>query len=144
MVALTDIRAVLDDYTGSDWSYSIPAKRIDEILHLAYAKLRMDSMRRERRSATWLAQAMGTVFPRQIAWRRNEEPVTALCFEVRITDGTKDAIGRKVEIRLSAKDAAFLAASMTGMAEWCKDKPGPANLLDELLPGGSIREGDEV
>jgi hypothetical protein len=138
--ALAEVRALLDDYTGTDWGYTIPAQRIDEILHLTYAKLRMQSMQRERRPATWLAQVISTVFPREIAWRRGEESVTALCFEVRITDGTKDAVGRRVEIRLSANDADFLAKSMKGMAEWGHGKPGPIDVLDELLPGGSVKE----
>lgn len=142
--ALAEVRALLDDYTGTDWGYTIPAQKIDEILHLAYAKLRMQSMRRERRSATWLAQPISTVWPQEIAWRRNEEPVTALCFEVKITDGAKDAVGRKVEVRMSVNDADFLAMSMKGMAEWGKGKPGPENVLEELLPGGSVREENET
>lgn len=140
--ALAEVRALLDDYTGTDWGYTIPAQKIDEILHLAYARLRMDSMKRERKSATWLAEVISTVFPRAIAWRRGQESVTALCFEARITDGAKDAIGRKVEIRLLASDADFLAGSMKGMAEWGKGKPGPTNVLEELLPGGSVNEGN--
>lgn len=142
--ALAEVRALLDDYTGTDWGYTIPAQKIDEILHLAYARLRMDSMKRERKSATWLAEVISAVFPRAIAWRRGQESVTALCFEVRITDGTKDAVGRKVEIRLSGQDAYFLAKSMNGMAEWARDKPGPASVLEELLPGGSVEEEDET
>lgn len=138
--ALAEVRALLDDYTGTDWGYTIPAQKIDEILHLTYAKLRMKSMQRERRDATWLARVISTVWPREIAWRRGEEPVTALCFAVEITDGAKDAVGRKVEIRLSANDADFLARSMAGMAEWGKGKPGPADVLNELLPGGSVKE----
>jgi hypothetical protein len=142
--ALADVRAVLDEWTGSDWVHSDPAREIDHILHLAYAKLRMQSMRRERRPATWLAQPISTVWPQEIAWRRGEESVTALCFAVRITDGAKGAVGRKVEVRMSASDAAFLAMAMAGMAEWGKGKPGPTNILDELLPGGSIKEEGEA
>lgn len=138
--ALADVRKVLDEWTGTDWSHTNPAQEIDHIVHLAYAKLRMESMRRERRSATWLGQVISAVFPRELAWYREREPDTALCFEVRITDGTKDAVGRKVEIRLSANDAEFLAMSMKGMAEWGKGKPGPADRLGELLPGGSVDE----
>lgn len=140
MNALADVRALLDDYTGTDWGYTIPAQKIDEILHLTYARMRMRSARRERRDATWLAKVIGTVWPREIAWRRGEEPVTALCFCVEITDGAKDAVGRKVEVRMSASDADFLARSMAGMAEWGKGKPGPADVLNELLPGGSVKE----
>jgi len=142
--ALAEVRALLDEWTGSDWSHTNPAQEIDHILHLAYAKLRMQAMHRERRPATWLAQPISTVWPQEIAWRRGEESVTALCFEVRITDGTKDAVGRKVEVRMSANDADFLAMSMKGMAEWGKGKPGPVDVLDELLPGGSIREENET
>lgn len=138
--ALADVRKVLDDWTGSDWSHTNPAQEIDHILHLAYAKLRMKEMQRERRPATWLGEVISAVFPRELAWYREREPDTALCFEVRITDGTKDAVGRKVEIRLSANDAEFLAMSMKGMAEWGKGKPGPADRLGELLPGGSVDE----
>lgn len=138
--ALADVRKVLDDWTGSDWSHTNPAQEIEHILHLAYAKLRMQSMRRERRPATWLAQPVSAVWPQEIAWRRGEEPVTALCFEVRITDGTKDAVGRRVEVRMSANDADFLAMSMKNMAEWGKGKPGPEDVLNELLPGGSVKE----
>lgn len=141
--ALADVRKVLDDWTGSDWSHTNPAQEIEHILHLAYAKLRMQSMRRERRPATWLAQPVSAVWPQEIAWRRGEQPVTALCFEVRITDGTKDAVGRRVEVRMSASDAEFLAMSMKGMAEWGKDKPGPDDVLNELLPGGSTGEEAE-
>jgi len=142
--ALAEVRALLDDYTGTDWGYTIPAQKIDEIIHLAYAKLRMQSMQRDRRPATWLAEPIGTVFPRDIAWRRGQESVTALCFEVRVTDGTKDAVGRKVEVRMSANDAGFLALSMKGMAEWGKGKPGPVSKLEELLPGGSVEEENET
>lgn len=142
--ALAEVRTLLDDYTGTDWGHTIPAQKIDEILHLTYAKLRMQSMQRERKPATWLAEVIGTVFPRAIAWRRGQESVTALCFEVRITDGPKDTVGRKVEVRMSARDAAFLASSMKGMAEWGEGKPGPASVLEELLPGGSMKEGDEA
>lgn len=141
--ALADVRKVLDDWTGSDWSHTNPAQEIEHILHLAYAKLRMQSMRRERRPATWLAQPVSAVWPQEIAWRRGEEPVTALCFEVRITDGTKDAVGRRVEVRMSASDAEFLAMSMKGMAKWGKGKPGPDDVLNELLPGGSTGEETE-
>lgn len=141
--ALADVRKVLDDWTGSDWSHTNPAQEIEHILHLTYAKLRMQSMRRERRPATWLAQPVSAVWPQEIAWRRGEEPVTALCFEVRITDGTKDAVGRRVEVRMSASDAEFLAMSMKGMAEWGKGKPGPDDVLNELLPGGSTGEETE-
>lgn len=142
--ALADVRALLDDYTGTDWGYTIPAQKIDEILHLAYAKLRMQSMRRERRAATWLAQPVGTVWPQEIAWRREGEPVTALCFVVRITDGAKDAVGRKVEVRMSAQDAYFLGRSASSMSEWAKGKPGPVDVLNELLPGGSVNGEDEA
>ena len=142
--ALAEVRAVLDEWTGSDWSHTNPAQEIDHILHLTYAKLRMQSMQRERRPATWLAQPVSTVWPKEIAWRRNEESVTALCFEVRITDGTKDAVGRRVEVRMSANDAGFLATSMKGMAEWGDGKPGPADVLDELLPGGSVEKENET
>lgn len=142
--ALADVRKVLDEWTGTDWSHTNPAQEIDHIVHLAYAKLRMESMRRERRSATWLGQVISAVFPRELAWCREREPDTALCFEVRITDGTKDAVGRKVEIRLSANDADFLAMSMKGMAEWGKGKPGPVDRLGELLPGGSVNEEDRT
>lgn len=138
--ALAEVRALLDDYTGTDWGYTIPAQRIDEILHLTYAKLRMQSMQRERRAATWLAQPVSSVWPQQIAWRRGQEPVTALCFEVRITDGAKDAVGRRVEVRMSANDADFLSMAMKNMATWGQGKPGPADVLDELLPGGSVEE----
>lgn len=141
--ALAEVRKVLDEWTGSDWSHTNPAQEIDHILHLAYAKLRMESMRRERRPATWLAQPVSVVWPQEIAWRRGETPVTALCFEVRITDGPKDAVGRKVEVRMSANDGDFLAMSMKGMAEWGKGKPGPADVLNELLPGGSVKEENE-
>lgn len=141
--ALADVRKVLDDWMGSDWSHTNPAQEIEHILHLAYAKLRMQSMRRERRPATWLAQPVSAVWPQEIAWRRGEEPVTALCFEVRITDGTKDVVGRRVEVRMSASDAEFLAMSMKGMAEWGKGKPGPDDVLNELLPGGSTGEETE-
>lgn len=141
--ALADVRKVLDDWTGSDWSHTNPAQEIEHILHLTYAKLRMQSMRRERRPATWLAQPVSAVWPQEIAWRRGKEPVTALCFEVRITDGTKDAVGRRVEVRMSASDAEFLAMSMKGMAEWGKGKPGPDDVLNELLPGGSTGEETE-
>lgn len=142
--ALADVRKVLDEWTGSDWSHTNPAQEIDHILHLAYAKLRMQSMRRERRPAAWLAQPVSAVWPQEIAWYREREPDTALCFEVRITDGTKDAIGRRVEVRMSANDADFLAMSMKGMAEWGKGKPGPADILNELLPGGSSNEEDST
>lgn len=142
--ALAEVRAVLDDYTGTDWGCTIPAQKIDEVIHLAYAKLRMQSMQRERRPATWLAQPISNVWPQEIAWRRNRESVTALCFEVRITDGPKDTVGRKVEVRLSSDDATLLASSMKSMAEWGNGKPGPANVLEELLPGGSVREENEA
>lgn len=143
--ALADVRKVLDDWTGSDWSHTNPVQEIDHILHLAYAKLRMKAMQRERRPARWLGEVISTVFPRELAWYREREPDTALCFEVRITDGTKDAVGRKVEIRLSANDAEFLARSMAGMAEWGKGKPGPKSILpEELLPGGSTEEENET
>lgn len=141
--ALAEVRKVLDEWTGSDWSHTNPAQEIDHILHLAYAKLRMESMRRERRPAIWLAQPISAVWPQEIAWRRGETPVTALCFEVRITDGPKDAVGRRVEVRMSANDGDFLAMSMKGMAEWGKGKPGPADVLNELLPGGSVKEENE-
>ena len=141
--ALAEVRKVFDEWTGSDWSHTNPAQEIDHILHLAYAKLRMESMRRERRPATWLARPVSAVWPQEIAWRRGETPVTALCFEVRITDGPKDAVGRRVEVRMSANDGDFLAMSMKGMAEWGKGKPGPADVLNELLPGGSVKEENE-
>ena len=124
--ALADVRKVLDEWAGSDWSHTNPAQEIDHILHLAYAKLRMQSMRRERRPAAWLAQPVSAVWPQEIAWYREREPDTALCFEV----------------RMSANDADFLAMSMRNMAEWGKGKPGPAVILNELLPGGSVNEED--
>ncbi len=142
--ALAEVRAALDrqgsDGRGNAW----PIQEIDHILHVAYAKLRMDSMRRERRPATWLAGPMGTVFPREVEWYSSGKPVTALCFEVRITDGMKDAVGRKVEVRLSAADATMLGASLTGMAKWAKDKPGPVNMLEKLLPKDSVKEENET
>lgn len=142
--ALADIRALLDDYTGTDWGYTIPAQKIDEIVHLAYARARMDSQRRDRRPARWLGRAGGTAFPRAIAWRRGMPSVTAICFEVHITDGTKESAGRRVEIRLSSQDAEILGRSLTGMAEYSKDMPQPTTFLEELLPGGSVKEENET
>jgi hypothetical protein len=142
--ALAEVRKVLDDWTGSDWSHTRPVQEIDHILHLAYAKLRMKAMQRERRSATWLAKPISAVWPREVAWRRGQESVTALCFEVEITDGPKDAVGRKVEVRMSVNDADFLAMSMKNMAEWGDGKPSLADVLDELLPGGSVEKGEET
>jgi hypothetical protein len=142
--ALADVRAVLDDYTGTDWGYTIPAQKIDEIVHLAYARARMDSEKRDRRPARWLARVVGTSFPRAIAWRRGMESVTAICFEVHITDGTKESAGRKVEVRLSSQDAEILGKSLVGMAEYSKDMPQPTTFLEELLPGGSVKEENET
>lgn len=142
--SLADVRAVLDDYTGTDWGYTIPAQKIDEIIHLAYARVRMGSQKRDRRPARWLGRAGGTAFPRAIAWRRNMPSVTAICFEVHITDGTKESAGRKVEIRLSSQDAEILGRSLMGMAEYTKDMLQPTTFLEELLPGGSVKEEDET
>lgn len=142
--ALADVRATLDDYTGTDWSHTIPARQIDEAIHLAYARVRMDSQRRDRRTARWLARAGGTAFPRAIAWRREVSPVTAICFEVHITDGTKESVGRKVEVRLSSQDAEILGRSLMGMAEYSKSFPQPTTFLEELLPGGSVKEENET
>lgn len=142
--ALADMRALLDDHEGTDWACTVPARKLDEIAHLAYAKLRMGAARRDRRPARWLAKAGGTAFPRVIAWRRNAPSVTAICFEVHITDGTKDARGRKVEVRLSSQDAEILGRSLVGMADYSRDLPQPITFLEELLPGGSLKEENET
>jgi hypothetical protein len=106
---LKDIRRVLDEASGSDWSLTEPAKMIDHLLYMTYARLRMAGRWRRIKAARWLAKLPGGCFPRSIVRAPGEDAEPYVCFVVEITDGAKVAVGRTVEVRIPAEDAPYLA-----------------------------------
>lgn len=143
--ALAEVRALLDDWEGTDWSHTNPVRDIDHILTMAYARIRMAGQRRDRRSARWLAKAASGVWPRMVRDRSGKGGVVAVCFNVEITDGSKVSTGRRVEVRLSAGDACLLGDQMARMGAMNKSLPQMESVPEgELLHGGSVTEGNET
>lgn len=113
---LKNVRAVLDEWAGSDWSHTRPVQEIDHLLHLAYARLRMAGMTRDRRPARWLAKVGSFSFPRFAAGDRERKIPETICFEIEITDGSKAVRDKRVEVRMTSEDAARFAAQVASMA----------------------------
>lgn len=145
MAALAQVRALLDDWEGTDWSHTNPVREIDHILTMAYGRLRMAGMKRDRRNARWLARITSYTFPRTLKNRLGPDEASAVCFTVDITDGAKSARGRRVEIRMSAKNARLLGRQMAEMGLVTGNGPQIEDISeDELLEGGSLKEEDET
>lgn len=146
--ALKEIRALLDDLKGSDWSHKWPVQQVDQILNVAYARLQMASMVRDRKDASWLAEPISTTWPRELNSGEGGEATTSMCFNVRITDGAKAARGKKVEVRMHPADALWLGKNMASMASRYQGAPGSkvASRIspDGLLSGGPEKEDDET
>lgn len=110
--ALRQIKDALEYMEGSDWLLTIPAQQIEGIVQVAMARLRMDGMKRDRRRPRWMAKLMGVSYPR---WTEKVEPF--LCFNVKLTEATKSASGRMVEVQVPADEAKFFAEQMLRMTE---------------------------
>lgn len=130
--ALKDIRALLDEWAGSDWSHTQPAQEIDHILEVTYARLRMASVARSRREAPWLAKVDSMTWPRRIEY--DGKTNVAICFNVVITDGAKAARGKKIEVRMPFQEAADLGRSMSDWSDHSDGGPRTEEGLAELLP----------
>lgn len=129
--ALKEIRALLDGQEGSDWSHTQPARETDHILEMAYARLRMAGMMRNRRDAPWLAKVDSMTWPLQI--ERDGETSVAICFNVIVTDGAKIARDKKIEVRMPFADAVYLGTNMSGWANHPDGSPRTEESLAELL-----------
>lgn len=130
--ALKEIRALLDDWEGSDWSHTRPVQDIDHILHMAYARLRMASLARTRRDAPWLAKVDSMTWPRRI--EEDGKTNVAICFNVIITDGAKAVRGKKIEVRMPFQEAADLGKNMADWSDGSDGGPRTEEGLADLLP----------
>lgn len=110
--ALRQIKDALEYMEGSDWLLTIPAQQIEGIVEIAMARLRMDGMKRSRRRPRWMAKLMGGSYPR---WTDKAEPY--LCFNVKITEGSKLAVGKMVEVQVPVDEANFFATQMLRTSE---------------------------
>lgn len=116
--ALAEVRAVLDDWNGSDWLRTRPAQEVEGIVDVAEAHLRMAKDRRDRRPARWLARVTSYSFGRgfNAPGEFGNDPDPHLCFTVEITDGSKLARGKAVEVQMPDGDAERLAQQILRMA----------------------------
>lgn len=119
--ALRQVQKLLTD--------SAPMEDVEEVTATAVALLNMhQSNRAYQGRKRWLAKVASFTFPRTFstgplpktddvavlreAARRHRH----VCFTVQITDGTKPAVGREVEVQVQADDAVRLAEQMLRMA----------------------------
>ena len=134
--ALEDIRSSLE---GRDRDEVLGD--IDHTLHLAYARLRMASQKRDRRNPRWLGEVASYTIPLYFQAAEDGEDRNLVSFIVEITDGPKSAVGRKVEVRMHVGEAIRFAGNMTITAS-----AGPhygmkqKNDFSKLLPKGDVNE----
>jgi len=105
------------------------AEDVREVATTAVALLNMHQRMRPSPRRRWLANVTSFAFPRTFstgplpatddvatlrdAARRHHH----VCFTVQITDGTKQAVGREVEVQVPADDALRLSQQMARIAE---------------------------
>jgi hypothetical protein len=116
LAVLKDVRGVLDEWAGSDWSHTRPVQEIDHLLHLAYARIRMAGMARDRRPARWLAKVGSFSFPRFAPGDKKRKIPETICFEIEVTDGSKAVRDRRIEVRMTPEEAARFGAQVASMA----------------------------
>lgn len=116
--ALDDIRRAIDQWTDSGKSHTSLLVDIAFILDIADTHLRMASLRRDRRKPKWLAKVTSFSFGRgfNAPGEFGNDPDPHLCFTVEITDGSKLARGKAVEVQASDDDMERLAQQILRMA----------------------------
>lgn len=117
--ALAKLETFLDDWEGSDWSHTRPAQEIRSIVDVAVAQLHMACQRRDRRPARWLARVTSFVFGRGFnePGQFGNDPDPHLCFLVEITDGSKLARGKTVEVQVPDDEMERLAKQILRMTK---------------------------
>jgi hypothetical protein len=102
---------------------------VRQVATTAVALLNMHQRTRPSLRRRWLAKVTSFTFPRTFS--TGPLPATAdvatlrdaarrhlhVCFTVQITDGTKQAVGREVEVQVPADDALRLGQQMARIAE---------------------------
>lgn len=129
--ALTSLRSEIDQWRDSGKSQMSLLIEIAHILDLADARLRMASLRRDRRPPRWLAKVASGVYGRGFMkpGEFGRDPDPHLCFVIEVTDGVKSARGKRVEVQAPDSEMEFLAMQIMNMV----------NLRKEL----KAKEGDE-
>jgi hypothetical protein len=117
--ALDSIRREIDQWRNSGKSQMSLLVEIAHILDIADARLRMASLRRDRRRPRWFAKVTSGVYGRGFMGpgEFGKDPDPHLCFTVEITDGTKAARGARVEVQAPDAEMEFLAMQIHNMVE---------------------------
>ncbi|MBD3550924.1 hypothetical protein [Streptomyces sp. SP18CM02] len=84
----------------------------------------IDMHRRSRRGASrgwlWLGKVTSFAFPRCFTAQWGEPAKNHVCFSVELTEASKKAVGRSVEVQLPDSDAEKLARQILRLVEWRK------------------------
>lgn len=124
--ALRIVQLILDEKKGTDWYHTSAARDMRTVLEVAEGRMRMAGQRRDRRPARWLASPTSFTYPRRLSPGDIFEPEekcarhTHLCFETEITDGSKTATGRKVEVQVPLEKAESFGRQIQSMARICQ------------------------
>ncbi|MFB7312947.1 hypothetical protein [Streptomyces sp. NPDC056192] len=96
------------------------SEEVRGIVAVAEANISMARRSRPRVSnrRSWLAKVTSFTFPRTFTRTWGKPAEHHVCFSLEITDGSKAAIGRKVEVQLAVDDAERLAEQMLRIAEF--------------------------
>lgn len=121
--ALISLRGKIDQWRDSGKSQMSLLVEIAHILDLADARLRMTSMRRDRRPPRWFAKVTSDVYGRGFMkpGEFGKDPDPHLCFVIEITDGVKSARGKRVEVQAPDSEMEFLAMQIMNMANLRKE-----------------------
>lgn len=107
---------------------------VDGIARVALARISMARRERPSRSrrGLWLARVTSFAFPRTFATAWGQDAAHHLCFTAEITEGTKTAVGRQVELQLPDEDAERLADQILRLRDWRKREQTPPTEGDRV------------